>query len=413
MRIGCLAIAVCCVLQVGVEVFWRNTCGHLAIDYCALWSAGRVANNSGYSSIYNLGILGRVEQSISPASTRYAFATSPVAYLPIFIVPFQLLARLNPATGYWIWALTNLLGLGFYLRFFVRRMAGAAVPPLLLGMSLLSLPVYWNFFDGQVNVWLAICVGEAVRMSLSGRRFQAGLWLAGLLLKPQFLILIVPVLLLQQSWRTFGGLIAGAFATLGVSLRMIGSTGFGSLLALWLGFGKGMPTNDVGMMMNWRMVGSALGAVSAPLFGLTIIAAGSIITVAAVWLLWRRKINLQSGGSATAWLGLLAATIIIAWHAHVHTAVILLPLLLLLVVQNEVRQRIFAIWVFLPAALYFGAFLMAAGISAGLLPAAMGSFVDFARGIGEFGMSLYLLWWTLRQMGLLPRMAARHRPAGS
>ena len=59
------------------------------------------------------------------------------------------------------------------------------------------MPVFLNFFFGQVNLWLLICAGEFFRAFLSAKPLKAGLFLGGWLLKPQLLILIIPFLLIQ------------------------------------------------------------------------------------------------------------------------------------------------------------------------------------------------------------------------
>jgi hypothetical protein len=350
------------------------------------------------ASVYDLDTLKQVEAVITPTSATYAFQVSPVVYLPIFVLPFQLLAYLPAQSSYWLWAIGNLFILAFYLRFFIWETTGSKPSRFLLALSLLSLPVYWNVFDGQVNVWLVVCTGETLRASLAGRNLRSGLWLAGLLLKPQFLILMVPVLLLRRAWKTLGGLAFASTCMLACSWLLVGSAGFNRLLGLWLGFGQGMPTNDVGMMMNWRMVGSTLATIAPPQIGWAVIVIGSAATVLAAWYLWHSGASLRSEPVMVAWLGLLAATLLIAWHSHVHTAMLLLPPLLYVVAMKQLPEKVFLIWVILPAALYFAAFLVAAAIQANLLPGAAGAIVDFARGVGEFGMNIYLVLWAIRQL---------------
>ena len=72
-------------------------------------------------------------------------------------------------------------------------------------MLLISLPVFLNLFTGQVNVWLVVCVGEFMRASISGREFRSGLWLGGLLLKPQALLLLAAGLLMRRRARILAG----------------------------------------------------------------------------------------------------------------------------------------------------------------------------------------------------------------
>ena len=395
VRLACAALAACYLLQLGLEVYWHNTCGHLAIDYCALRSAGQVARTSGFANVYDLAALGRVEREVTPRTTA-PFVVSPIAYLPIFVVPLQLLPSLDPTTGYWLWTAINLGVLVLYLLFFIRQTTGSRPSAALLGLCLLSLPVYWNLFDGQVNVWLLISVGEVIRASLGGRPFRAGLWLGGLLLKPQLLLLVIPVLLFQRAFKLLAGLAVSSFALLASSWLLIGDGGMGRLASLWVGFGNGLPTNDVGMMMNWRMLGALLGTLWSPLLAWIAIAAGLIATLVTALYLCRR-IDFQSEDSVVIWLGLWAATLLFAWHSHVHMSLILLPPLMYLSVTKRLSCAALTLWVLLPAFLYFAAFVAAGLLRAGLLPAGSAPWLDFTRGAGAFAMSIFLLLWAVRR----------------
>jgi hypothetical protein len=112
-------------IQIGFDLFWHNVCGHLALDYCAFWSAGRVADMSGYANVYNLNLLKQIQFEIVPRSPQMsAFVVSPIAYLPVFVIPFQFLSLLPPFPGFVVWTSINLIVLFFYLRFFIQRTTG-------------------------------------------------------------------------------------------------------------------------------------------------------------------------------------------------------------------------------------------------------------------------------------------------
>ena len=410
-NLALLALAVFYVAQFGLDIYWRNTCGHLAIDYCAFWSAGRVAATSGYARAYDLGRLEAVQRTVFPP--RYAlagaFATVPSPYLPPFIAPFALLSGLSPFTGYWLWTLANLAVFLGYLSFFLKRVAGAPPGGRLLALAALSLPAFLNFFNGQINVWLMVCAGEALRAGLAGRRFRAGLWLGGLLLKPQLLVLIAAALLVRGAFRLFAGLACSGLALFGLSWLMAGRQGLESLARLWLGYSEGLPTNDVAIMMNWRMVGDAIGRIDARA-GWAVIVAGSAMTLLAALYLSRRRRGGTPQDAAVVWLGLLAASTVFAWHSHVHTAIILLPAMLCLVMTGRMAQGALAAWVFAPAGLYVAAFLGGALWQAALLPPGAIAYLDLARGSGQLATSIYLVVWAIRRLRQ-PKPAALASPA--
>jgi hypothetical protein len=384
-------------IQIGLELLWGNTCGHLAIDYCAFWSAGKIANTRVYADAYDLHVLEGVERTIFPGSADpAAFALSPIAYLPIFILPFQVLALLPPVPGFGIWSSLNLIGLICYLRFFAAKTGAGPLPRRTLAMLLISLPVFLNLFTGQVNVWLAVCVGEFMRASSSGREFRAGLWLGGLLLKPQALLLLAAGLLIRRRARIVAGLALAATLLAGLSFGMAGAEGMKRLAGIWLGFAGGLPTNDVEIMMNWRMLGLHIGAASTPAAGSWLAIAGMAVTLAGTLYLWRASIEWSAETLAVLLVGTLAGTALFAWHSHAHMALFLLPPLIYLQMQKRLPGKLLAWWVLPPVAIYAGAFALAALIQAKLLPAGISGFPDFARGASEFGLNVYLLVWAIR-----------------
>jgi hypothetical protein len=99
-------------------------------DYCAYWSAGKVANNFGYSKVYDLELLAQFQKvnSNQSSSSNSTFQVLPAPYLSIFIMPFQLLSFLDVSNGFWIWTLINLIAFVCYLRFFYKSVMGNNMP---------------------------------------------------------------------------------------------------------------------------------------------------------------------------------------------------------------------------------------------------------------------------------------------
>ncbi|MGA9397655.1 MAG: hypothetical protein WBV22_05270, partial [Anaerolineaceae bacterium] len=53
INLGLAAVLSFYILQFGFDLFNRNFCGNLAVDYCAYWSAGKLSNTVGYAHLYN------------------------------------------------------------------------------------------------------------------------------------------------------------------------------------------------------------------------------------------------------------------------------------------------------------------------------------------------------------------------
>ena len=145
---------------VGLIVIWERDSGSpikYGGDYLAFWSAGKIADEKGYSEIYNLENLKSVQ---TQALNNLGFSQEsilPAPYFSVFLIPFQLLSRVELQYSYWIWTLINLLVLIGYMVFFFRKISPGRGVTLfglsLLTLLLLSFPVFDNLANGQLNIF--------------------------------------------------------------------------------------------------------------------------------------------------------------------------------------------------------------------------------------------------------------------
>jgi hypothetical protein len=385
--------------QVALDISWNNFCGHLGIDYCAFWSAGEVANTDGYAAVYDLRKLEAVQQRAFPRDVRAqgTTATIPTPYLPVFLLPFGLLSPLGPEWGYVLWTAANFAVLAWYIRFFVSRYTGSPVEKRVWILLLASFPVFLNFFYGQVNTWLTIFVGEYMRAAAAGKPYRAGMWLSGLLIKPQYLVLIGIALVMRRAGRTLVGLALMSALLLGASYAMIGGPGFSALLQLWLGFAGGLPATGPNVMMNWRAVGLFLDGLTKPTVLWPLIVIAMLLTALAGLAPWRRAIAPASPYFATALLGTLAATSAFVWHSHTYSAMILLcPLLLLRQSPRRLPEKAVELWVLVPPAFQLAATVLSGLNRAGVLTGFSPDSVYFVSAVAPFGFNLYFVIWALQ-----------------
>lgn len=374
---------------------WKIMFGNLGGDYSAYWSAAKIANESGYAEIYNLDKLTEIQKPLSPPDLP--FGPRPVAYLPIFILPFQLFALMNPYLGYWIWTLLNLIFFIYYLRFFTQRTTQQPMENRLLFMLLLSLPFFLNLFFGQINIWLTICIGEHLRAALSGKPFQAGLWLGGLIIKPHYLILIVMVLLIQRYTKIQAGFTVSSVLITGISFLMAGVNGFRALLGLWLGYANSLPTADPFIMMNWRMVALNLEEYLEPPVAWALPILGMIVTFAMLLYLWRRPIMIQAPSYPIALLGTIAATMSLTWHSHIFSGVIILaPLAYLAQKDQQLPEKTLFNWVFIPPILQFVVVFVAIMIRG--TGWHVGPILNLINSGGQLWANMVLLYWAVTKM---------------
>ena len=388
-----LGLAAIC--QFGL-IFWYFQLFHEEIfigygyDFLAFISAGKIINNFGFEKVYDLLTLAEVQQKIH----HILFVTAPAAFLPIFLVPFQVLALFEPKFGFLFWTGINLITYVVYFYYIFLRSVNSQHRRRLILIIATSYSFLITLQAGQVNVFLVICVGEFIRYYFKNKPFQSGLWLGGLLLKPQILVLIVPFLILQKAWRTIGGFSLSLIGLSATSLLLGGWSTIKSLLSLWLNFAVGIPTNNPGNMMNWRMLGVRLSNLDKPFWGWIVVVLGMIATFIVTIYLWKRSSqilnNFKFECSEKTWLwcvlGTLAATCALTWHSHLHMGLILIPLIAYLYSIGDLKDRWLNLWLFLPYGTLLFSFIigtvlknpyiMSAGNLGGFLVGLCGLFIN-------------------------------------
>jgi hypothetical protein len=205
-------------------------------------------------------------------------------------------------------------------------------------------------------------------------------------------------------------LLAGASIILS-SWLLAGTDALTSLSRLWMGYVGDLPTSDPQLMMNWRMIGIHLQGLVGSDWARAITLAGMAVTIIAALVLSLRRHEPRDHRATMVILGVLAATALVAWHSHVHMAMILVPpLLALAVIPRLAFGRVLSLWVWLPAAIYVIRILLAALARAASLPDATFGLVDLMGGLGLFLVNLMLVVWSLRR--LAPSSSAgSHLPA--
>lgn len=358
-----VALASFYMLSIGFKIVNTRTQLYSA-DILAFWSVGKIADEFGYSHIYDLeklkvfqaqvmselGLLGQNETQ--------GFVPTAVPYLAIFVFPFQFLSRLELHSAGLVWLIVNLIVLLGYLLFFFRHIQAESginkqkVYALLL--VLISYPVFDNFWEGQINVFLMVCVGEFIRNASLKKPVIAGIWLGGLLLKPQLLILIVPVMLILRYWKVLTGFLISSFAIISSSWALAGTQGMLQLITLLTKYSTGMTTNSADIMINWRMIGVNLNSLTHSSFGWVIATLGMLATLMAVIYLAAQKPAFGSANWMVMTLGVFSATLAFTWHAHNHMAMVLVPLLFVTSISGRLPFKVLDVWSLIPPIVWMG-----------------------------------------------------------
>lgn len=404
INLAIFAALILYLMQIGLALYVNNLFNTLGSDFLGFWTTGFIANTKGYSYIYDPNLVSSIQKPYHEIlETDNIYAPILSAFFPAFGLPFQLFALLEPGPAFAIWSFLNFIVLVFYLHFFIKNLTEKRLPSGLLALLIISYPVFHNLFWGQINVWLLICVGEFMRAIRYKRSFLSGLWLAGMLLKPQTLILLIPALMIKRSWVAITGFLTGLFAILLISFLLAGTQGFAGLVNVWSGFATGIPTNAPEDMVNWRMIMVQLNAITGSNAGVVIAILGAGLTLLACLLIWPKSIKVDSRNFAVVLLGLLATTAVTTWHSHIHMMLVLLPPLAYLAVQNRLPSKILLFWNLGPplTMLLSDSSLLLARID--LLP--QFRYEGFYLGLWGLIFNLSLLAWAIKTHNQLPDKA--------
>jgi len=321
-RIAILFVVTCfALLLLIVLVVNGRLLSKYGTDYFAYWSVGKIADQKGYSEIYDLNNLRSVQTQeleslgILSKTDDSPYPVLPVAYFSFFILPFQILSKIDMVYGYWLWTILNLIILIGYLVFFMRRIlpeGGTIENGLkLLIPILISYPVFHNFFFGQVNVLLLVCAGEFIRDAVRKKPILSGLWLGGLLVKPPVLILIIPIILIMRNWKVLMGFVASSGIILLTSFVLSGSAGIKAMINIWRRYSVGFATSSPQVMINWRMVGFNLNYLLNTSLGWVITGFGMLLTILALYFLIKQIPPFGSPSWVITMLGIFSATLAI------------------------------------------------------------------------------------------------------
>jgi len=292
VRVACLGAAAAAVGLAAVlaATGWRAE--HFRDgDFIQYWLAGRALLSG--ADVYDPVVWRGLHDAIGSAGSEIAPGSGFLYPLPValYALPFALLP-LSFAGPLWFvaqgtTALVALVALG-------RRLFAAAPRRdlvLLLGLAIVMEPVYVIGNDGNITRFMIGIVGGGLALLLSGRPFAAGLLLGLAGVKPQLVLVFVPLLVLFCPRPLRLRLVAGGLVTIVGSLLVtivLRPAWIGEWAAQALG-----ARGAYGRLNSWTLFGGAPWL--AALF--VVVAIGAII-----W--WSRATRPGLARSASASLGL-------------------------------------------------------------------------------------------------------------
>lgn len=196
----------------------------IGIDFHTYAAAASVGLQSGWSHVYDQGIVASAQQGLAPwMRTQPFLSPPPVAWLvaPLGALPYSV--------AFDVWA-ALLLGAFIAALAWTTTYTGFARFAA-VGVALVPWWVSQAVMVGQVVPLVAVSVLIAWKLLRDDRDIAAGLVLGLVLLKPNTAILAPIALLVVGRVRAFAAWLAAAAVIVGISLVTLGPHGFSAYLA--------------------------------------------------------------------------------------------------------------------------------------------------------------------------------------
>ncbi|HEX3722591.1 MAG TPA: glycosyltransferase family 87 protein [Nitrolancea sp.] len=302
----------------------------VGVDWSRFWGAARAFVVVGPKSGYDLNAIAHFMQPFllyySDNINSVALKVGPAPYPPIFLALFAPFTIPPPQIGFLLWTIANLL-----IAIPVARSLAGHFPAdqqrAVTTLLLLFFPLMMALFVGQMVIILLFAFWKAYQALEQGDDFRAGLWLGVLLIKPQYAVVLLAVLLLKRRYWAIGGSALTALAVLLSSLLVGGVDGVVAYVRMILvdypNYSGGLAI-DPQSMISWRALVLNLIPNVGKTEGLVLTALLSLISLVMLAVIWRGEWNPRSPRFANQMLATMIVSLLVAYHSQVHGAVLLM-----------------------------------------------------------------------------------------
>jgi len=192
-------------------------------DFSNFYTAGKIVQAGLGDRLYDLRLQTQVQNQFSEGSALNNRAL-PYMRPPFEALLFWPLSYLPFPRAYTIWVLFSIALVGATAAYLRSRIPGlATIPWWLYYPAYFSFyPMVYGFILGQDSALMLLLFGLVAVQWREGRDFQAGCFLGLALIKFQFVLPLIFILILKKQFRTLTGFSLVAALLAGVSLWVVG-----------------------------------------------------------------------------------------------------------------------------------------------------------------------------------------------
>jgi hypothetical protein len=288
-------------------------------DFAHFYTIGRVALERKTDILYDSSALRMVQASLVP---QVGDALYPPLYPPQTALLFAPLSMLSFTTASALWAILS-AALYVAVVFTTWQRLKREIPDgVFVCAAALAFPPFWYLILFRQNSIIVLAAFWAGWLALEvGRPFVAGVAFGCLALKPQFAIVLVPLLLVRREWRLVQGIALSVAVQVLAVVAFLGPT-------IFVDYIRYLPrllqrANDVEPVLYKSVSLRALLRLLPDVLTTPLWIISAIVVFALVHRAWRDEIP------ARVRLGIVVmGTVLVNPHMYVYDAVVLAPALL-------------------------------------------------------------------------------------
>jgi hypothetical protein len=302
--------------------------GVLGCDYGVLWAASRAVAMGNPIAAYDLDALKTYSAPLAAfSSDATEIHVLPSPYPPVFFLALSPLTALEPPASLIVWSLVNLVLTVLVVWQLATRYSRRPLAATVIVTAFL-FPLAHTLLLGQVTGLMLFALYRAYRGLEEGREFRAGLWIGTMLVKPQYALVLILVLLFKRRWSALTGVAAVGSLLMATTVAVLGLDGVGAYVASLRsvsGFRAVTPGIHPEYMISWRgLLVNVLpqGVTEAQGLALTLVL--SIASLALIPVLWRGAWDPGDSRFAARMLATMVITMLVSFHNHAYGALLLL-----------------------------------------------------------------------------------------
>lgn len=252
-------------------------------DYPAFYGAGSIVADGDWSELYSAERQQAAQAGYIDDDGGYLYFSYP----PFVAQAYGLLALVDYQWSFLVHACLMglaLIGAILLIRPWLDALGLPLVAVFVIGLSF--QPVLRSVLGGQNTMLTLLLFAAAARFDRDDRPFLAGLVASLLLFKPQFGVVVVPLILVARRWRMLAGWSVGAIGLYGLSAALMGGSWVGDWWSQAASFRDlNAAANGSNFISIPGFVENAIGSGT----GVQLVGYGLAVALGAmVALLWRR-----------------------------------------------------------------------------------------------------------------------------